>query len=439
MNRPAIRQVRRAILLAASPFVLSAAGVAQTCPVPVTLGTVTVLPGPCPSGPGPLPNTTCYLVEVACPGLDPIVAQVRVTEPPAAALHRGTVVFGTGGGGSGFYSATSGGLPLLQSVNGLGYRVVERAWAAQNGWFGGGLGGLRAKSCRYATLLTWIHDSFHAGGAFCATGNSGGSAEIGYALTTWGRGDILDLAVPTSGPPLGRLDYTCPFPPTPEWAALCPSIVPPGSMQCVPACSFAPVPNGNAVCLTCTGNPTLADLRAESVYHLDAALAYPATRTHWIFGALDCGVSVPAGLAWASAVTSEKVLEFVPDTPHAIFSTPGGREAVRRAIATLPRILASGTPSPGGTLLMNAFGPPGEIALLFLGVTPASFPLPGLFGTVGIADPVFVGPGTIGANETFVWTFPLDPSLSCCIGATVRFQALLLPNLTNVEVVTLLP
>ena len=136
-------------------------------------------------------------------------------------------------------------------------------------------------------------------------------------------------------------------------------------------------------------------------------------------------------------MSSEKVLEFVPDTPHAIFSTPGGREAVRRAISTLPRILASGNPSPGGTLAIHAFGPPGESALLFLGVTPAAYSIPGLYGTVGIGDPVFAAAGTIGANETFAWTFPLDPSLACCIGASVRFQALLFPNVTNVEVVTL--
>jgi hypothetical protein len=417
---------------------LAGASRAQNCVVgpPFGLGTVVVLPGPCPSGPGALPNTTCLRVEVSCEGLLPVLAQVRITEPAAGTPPRGTVVFGTGGSGTGFYGANPSGQALFQSLLSLGFRVVDRAWDPPTGWMGGGAG-IRNKSCRYATLLTWIHDDVHTGGAFCATGNSGGSAEIGYAMTTWGREAILDLAVPTSGPPLARLDYACTSPVLPEWAALCPTIVPPGVMMCMPACTFGPA--GNPVCFDCSPTPTLQDLRADSVVHLDADLAYPPTRTHFLFGTQDCGQSIPMGLTWATVVASEKKVEFVPDTPHALFSTTQGREAIRRAIAQLPRLLATGTPSPGGTLHLNAFGPPGRTALLFLGLLPASFTIPGFFGTVGIGDPAFVGPGVIGANETFVWSFALSPSLSSSIGASVRFQAVLDLNITNTEVVTLVP
>jgi hypothetical protein len=137
----------------------------------------------------------------------------------------GTVVVGSGGNGAGFYGGQEGGGILVGDIAAMGFRVVDRAW--DGGWTTQE-GGLVNQSCRYATLLTWIHDHIHTGGKFVATGNSGGSAEISYGLTTWGRGDILDVAIPTSGPPLGRLDYACVRQASPEWASLCDDHCPQG-------------------------------------------------------------------------------------------------------------------------------------------------------------------------------------------------------------------
>ena len=41
---------------------------------------------------------------------------------------------------------------------------------------------------------------------------------------------------------------------------------------------------------------------------------------------------VPIGLTYATKVTSEKSIQFVPHTPHALFSTPEGRDAIKKAI-----------------------------------------------------------------------------------------------------------
>jgi len=185
------------------------------------------------------------------------------------------------------------------------------------------------ESCRYATLLTWIHDHIHKEGKFVATGNSGGSAEISYALTTWGRGDILDVAIPTSGPPLGRLDYACVRQASPEWASLCASIVPKGVMECASGCILGP---GNAVCQQTGPNPTLQQLLDDSVMHPGAVLNYPKTKVYFLYGAHDCGEPVPIGLTYATKVTSWKSIQFVPHTPHPLFSTPEGRAAIRNAI-----------------------------------------------------------------------------------------------------------
>ena len=189
---------------------------------------------------------------------------------------------------------------------------------------------MRKESCRYATLLTWIHDHVHTRGKFVATGNSGGSAEISYALTTWGRGDILDVAIPSSGPPLGRLDYACVKEASPEWAALCASIVPKGVMEgCTPGCILTP---NNDVCKQVSPTPSQEQLLEDSVMHPGAVVNYPKTKVYFLYGAKDCAEPVPIGLTFATKVTSQKSIQFVPHTPHPMFQTPEGREAIRKAI-----------------------------------------------------------------------------------------------------------
>jgi hypothetical protein len=289
-----------------------------------TLGSVAESAESCPAG--PLANTTCRRLQVSCDGMKTIDVQIRITEPASGATLRGTVVMGSGAGGNSFYAGGEDGQSLVKSLTAMGFRTVDRAWTG--GWTTHE-GGLKKESCRYATLLTWVHDKLHTRGAFVATGNSGGSAEIGYALTTWRRGDILDLAVPTSGPPIARLDLACVKQATPEWSALCSSIVPKGVMECTSACILG---TQNDVCKQLNTEPSLDQLLSDSVVHPDALLAYPKTRVHFLYGAHDCGEPVPIGLTYATKVTSEKEIEFVPGTPHALFSTPQGREAIRKAI-----------------------------------------------------------------------------------------------------------
>jgi hypothetical protein len=288
------------------------------------LGSVTEVPDPCPAG--PIANTTCRRLQVSCPGMKTIEVQLRITEPAPGKPLRGTVVMGSGGGGNSFYAGQPPAQPLVKDIAAMGFLVVDRAWTG--GWTTHE-GGLKKESCRYATLLTWVHDHLHKEGKFVATGNSGGSAEIGYAMTTWQRGDILDLAIPTSGPPIARLDYACVKEASAEWAPICASIVPKGKMECTPTCTLG---TSNDVCKQVSATPTLEQLHDDSVMHPGALLDYPKTRVHFLYGAKDCGVPVPMGLTWATKVRTEKEIQFVPNTPHGIYLTPEGREAIRNAI-----------------------------------------------------------------------------------------------------------
>ncbi len=287
-------------------------------------GKVTEVPEPCPAG--PLVRTSRKQLLVAVPNLKDLRVQLRITQPAPEVPLRGTVVLGSGGSGAGFYAGPPPVQALVKELSDMGFLVVDRNWIG--GW-PTMEGGLKPEAARYATLLRWVHDSLHKGGRFVATGNSGGSAEIGYALTTYGLADILDTAIPTSGPPVARLDYTCTAEASPAWSELCSSIVPTGAMQCKPGCMLGP---GNGVCRQTGPRPPPEQLLNDSVVHPEAVLSYPKTRLVFLFGALDCDEPVPSGLTWATRVKTEKRIEFVPNTPHAIMSTPEGRAAIRRVI-----------------------------------------------------------------------------------------------------------
>src|SRR5271169_4224007 len=88
---------------------------AQTKPV---LGNVVETQEACQAG--QIPNTTCKILQVACPGLKPIQVQIRITAPAAGVPLRGTVVVGSGAGGNGLYAGQEGGKILVTEVAAMG-------------------------------------------------------------------------------------------------------------------------------------------------------------------------------------------------------------------------------------------------------------------------------------------------------------------------------
>src|SRR5215471_15225603 len=125
------------------------------------LGKVTESSDTCPAG--PLERTACRQLIVSCPGLNDRRVQLRITQPAAGKSRRGTVVLGSGGNGAGFYAGEAGVQGLVRDLSDMGFLVADRSW---NGGWVTQEGGLKPEACRYATLLTWIHDTLHAGGKF---------------------------------------------------------------------------------------------------------------------------------------------------------------------------------------------------------------------------------------------------------------------------------
>ena len=150
---------------------------------PRQLGKVEVLSGPVQCADG-----TCYEIRVTCPEVAaPARARLKVAAPLTTSA-RGT-------------------------MSGAGFRIVQLQWI--DSWLVAAPGkeeGHVRLGCRPATVARWVYDHLHepaTSSAFCATGNSGGAAQVSYMLSHYGLKDILAAVVPTGGPPMGRLDRAC--------------------------------------------------------------------------------------------------------------------------------------------------------------------------------------------------------------------------------------
>jgi hypothetical protein len=207
---------------------------------------------PCEKAPGAA--SRCESYDVVCGGLPAAVAEVAYYDRSAGTSDKGSIVFGSGGDGTGFYNYTQS-KRLLDA----GYNLIDRRWPA--GWFTGGTAGPQQAACRLATLLRHLRAGVAATGAFCATGNSGGSAELAYALTWQGAGKVLDFALPSSGP-FHRLDLACQGETDAAWKTQCQMLV---SSRC-PDCA-------GRLCQLGSGPRSLIDLSFSAMPKCTAATA----------------------------------------------------------------------------------------------------------------------------------------------------------------------
>ncbi len=287
------------------------------------------------NGNSKVPTTRCLLATVAaCPGVADMTAYLKISEPNGNPA--GTIVLGGGGGGGGFYeqafAVADAGAVIINTLLAAGYRVVQRAWTTQpNGWLTGP-GGASRLACRYATLVDGVYQTYHTGGGYCLHGNSGGAAEVGFALAHYGLGREVDFALPSSGPPFGRVDYGCLGTALPAWAALCPML-----RSCNGgSCAYTGPPQG---LIDQTYGQNVSDCQNRnaqnaSVWYDDSVQSsfaiydYPQTVVHFLFGAEDCSEAVPLGRVYADAITTAKAFAIVPNAQHDLPNWPSGAQAV---------------------------------------------------------------------------------------------------------------
>jgi len=311
------------------------------------LGTATGSSFTCPTFAGGLPadESTCYQVNISCDGIADFSAYVKVNQPSGTPV--GTVILGTGTGGSALYDydnpdffngSTNGGLAVVNGLLSAGFTTAQVTFGAPfntnatNGWLQGP-GGVRRLACRYATLAQWIYTNIPNSKSIplCATGNSGGAGAIGYALTEYGLDSIFAMVETTSGPPMSRLDeacvqqnpcqnettYSCNG--TNETIHMCyatseSEIIDPA--YSTPICTNAV--NG-------TSAPPAGLLLSDSILG-GPTPNFPSTYVNLVIGGEDTSSAPDQALTWEQAITSidEANQGCVSDAPHALPSVEDG-------------------------------------------------------------------------------------------------------------------
>lgn len=355
-------------------------------PTQVATGTMTVMPSDplgsaepstatgaqlssCPTFSGGLTGATCYQVNTSCDGIADYSVYLKVNTPTGT--PKGTVIFGTGTGGSALYDydsdffynngATNGGMAVVQGVLNAGYTTVQISFGSPfnsnagtvNGWLQGP-GGVRRLACRYATVANWVYQNIHnanTSAPFCATGNSGGSGAIGYAVYNYGLRTIFSMIETTSGPPMTRIDLGCLPPgnnsyggttactdPDPTNLDMSYSGSQPGdgsagiidtAYQSVD--STTPTPCSDGV----NGKSSSNDLRfqSDSIDYAPAKspailIPNPPTKVNVVFGGMDTSNAVPQGETWWASVGTaggpRPTQACVQDAPHAIPAAASG-------------------------------------------------------------------------------------------------------------------
>jgi hypothetical protein len=319
----------------------------------------------CPTGTLILPNTNnvCYDVNIhSCPGGDPFVAWLKITEPTSGVI-KGTILFTTGIGGAGWYDqGFNFGSMIVNAVVEAGYAAAQTSFkdysgvvSEPSGWLtvlDGANEGPGNLACRYATLAQgFFTSSIYPGGSLEATGNSEGGALIAYALARYGLGStpVLSLAEVTSGPTAGRLDYGCLCNQPPIFTSYGQGFL----TECFLGDAISAVdPTYAATTAACSSavrshtQPQGINFYGDSVVNGAEAVSYPQTVVNVLFGGLDNSPGVANGLNWANPnVISAKSLTIagIGDARHAL------ADSVAAAFQVIADLTGSGS-APGVVL-----------------------------------------------------------------------------------------
>lgn len=297
----------------------------------VVLGSVsTATSANCPAS--AVPTSRCLSVQVTgCPGVAATTGLLKISEPAGVAV--GTVVLGSDEGGALFYEVAYGAESIgriIQPLLNQGFVVVQRTWTGA-GWLNGP-GGANPLACRYASMLDWVYNNVRGAGGFCVSGNGQGGSEIGYALSRYGQGAIIDYAQFTNGPTLSRIDYGCLGNADGTWSARC---MQKGACP-TSSCEYAnPVARqvdrsygmGENACRMSNG-AQVSQWQDDSILGAGAALSFPQTLLGFVFGGMDCSVAVPLGRHYAAMVTSASAVNLVAGAGHDAPADPAAADQI---------------------------------------------------------------------------------------------------------------
>lgn len=321
---------------------------------PWPLGTFTptsAVPNTCPDG------FTCSGFEVTAPGVAETARGFLAVAPYTSATPRGLVTFFTGGSGGDWWTDEARALPAFANdLRAQGFSVAQVKWA--NSWLGSSSGndaGTAHLGARPATVIRHVHDNYYlplgitpgpvGQGGFVITGNSGGASQVSYALSHYGLEDILDVVIPTGGPPHSALAKSMLSNPGEEgyWYPL-------GTRRFIDRDFGYFGGNGPGVRQDRDFLPRWLE---ESVSTGGNDYYHPDTRIHFIIGERDSPMQAVASDYFDRLLdegSPSVTWEIAPGTPHFVAGTPQGRAALMAAITTI-------VPEPSSALLILTGGP----------------------------------------------------------------------------------
>jgi hypothetical protein len=290
-------------------------------------------------------GATCRVLEVTCGGLEPVQVALHAYALPAGVAQRGVIVLGSGGGGTGLWSGPASADATVADLGRAGFLVLERQWLVdrERGWFANASGaGVPVAACRLTSLLRWIDAEYRRDAQpLCATGNSGGSAELAFAVLRAGAGAVLDLAVPSSGP-FHRMDLACDGRTDRAWQTECAALTARNCPSCQNrGCSLgggprALIDGAYGMRTPCTGRSTPIDvplLTQDSP--LVPGLVLPQTKVVLLIGEQDPGGYAPLSAALYEGLAAQGVdvaFESEPATGHEFQSTEAGAERIEAVL-----------------------------------------------------------------------------------------------------------
>jgi hypothetical protein len=328
-----------------SPLTVTITGTGLTPSNVDPLGTAAGIEASCSSvdgGDQGEPNGTCYNVALTCPGVADQTVGVKVNNPSGT---KGTVTFMVGGGGHQWYDQNfKFGTTAVDMVAQAGFTTAQISFYGTpvgfppSGTFAGwltGPGGVRALSCRFATVEMWVRDHIHQANApFCHTGNSAGSAAPFYALAYYGFDAYYNFVELSSGPPFTRIDHGCICNPEVFHDTQCGQ----GSQsECyrIDGTKFVD-PAYDPTTHICTDAMDSGDTTNQQLFINDSLDSPAATKSyshvdiHFVFGGLDTGAAEPQAMEWIPLITAKNPITFdcVADAPHPIPDVLDGAQKI---------------------------------------------------------------------------------------------------------------
>jgi hypothetical protein len=304
---------------------------------------------------GNVQGGSCYQLAVSCPQVTDFSVYLKVNNPTGAPV--GTVLLGTGTGGSGLYDDPNAGgyqdgSNVVDMLLASGYNTVQVSFGAPfdngstpRGWLTGP-GGVRRLACRYATVADWVYHnpkiintgvSAANSAPMCATGNSGGSAAIAYAVYEYGLDSEFKMIEPTSGPVMTRLDVGCSPPNSNPSLNACTGIqqdmsystggASGGDAAIIDEAYQAAGANTPTPCtdsINGTAAPAGLFLSDSILYQGAQTVTLPNLTIKQLFGDSDTSNAVPQGTFWNMHVSSPPALLCLPGVAHDIPSFNAG-------------------------------------------------------------------------------------------------------------------